>query len=107
PLCLPCPSSIFTVACHFTPLSPPLPPVWLCRCLTLIGISYRQKSSQLGQEMGHFHIKMGLTSSLRFRDHHLSLKVSQPTLFMWGGLVFLTNLLKIFSGFIGFFTETR
>ncbi|CAN6872351.1 unnamed protein product, partial [Brassica oleracea] len=114
----PCVSSIITVAGLPTPLAPlsssTPPPCRLNIASSLLGhqssqfIRFfdRRGTSPFGPEMDHFHFAVGLTSPTKLQGPHLNLAVSQPTL-MWGGLVALINLLKIYGGFIRVFTETE
>ncbi|CAG7898799.1 unnamed protein product, partial [Brassica rapa] len=115
-LCSPYVSSITTVADLPTPLTAPLsssPPYQLNIAASLlrrdssqfIGFFDRGRLSHFVHEMGYFHFAVGLTSPIKLQGSHLFLAVSQPTL-MWGGLVSLTNLLKMFGGFTSVFTET-
>ncbi|KAG2330182.1 hypothetical protein Bca52824_001362 [Brassica carinata] len=116
-LCSPYVSSITTVAGLPTPLAPPSSSTPPCRLNSASSLLCRHSSQFIGffdrgrlslfvHEMGHYQFAVGLTSPIRLQGPHLLLAVSQLTL-MWGGLVSLTNLLKMFSGFTGLFTETN
>ncbi|KAF8089479.1 hypothetical protein N665_0505s0029 [Sinapis alba] len=88
-------------------LSSSLPTVRYNRRFSLSGDpSYRHRHLDgflQGNEMGFFVCGLGLVSPSKLIQFHLSL-VSKPSL--WGKSVVLTNLLRVFNGFIGIFTET-
>ncbi|CAN6829456.1 unnamed protein product, partial [Brassica oleracea] len=115
-LCSPYVSSIIPVAGLPTPLTAPLSsfqPYQLNIAASVlrrdssqfIGFFDRGRLSHFVHEIGYFHFAVSLTSPIKFQGSNLFLAVSQTTL-MWGGLVSLNNLLKMFGGFTSVFTET-